>query len=292
MRPLGFLCCTLALWALVGRAQAALVETQIDVPVRVQDAWGRPVAQPIRVTVFADTTNPRPAPIALINHGRAPSASGRAALGRARYSDAARYLVGRGFVVAVPTRVGYGVSGGADVEASGACAQRRYPAVFAAAAEQTLAVLEAVRQRPDVDPDRVLVLGQSFGGATAVALAALNPPGVRAAINFAGGGGGSPERHPEQPCSPAQLAQLFAGYGRTARVHMLWVYADNDRYFGARLPREWHAAFTQAGGTAQFVQFDPQGADGHNLFTRFPATWQPVVSAFLDAQGFAASAVR
>ena len=269
-------------------AQARLAEEQIDVPVQVRDAQGSPVSHTVRVTVFSDDANPRPAPLAIINHGRSGSAEGRAALGRARYGEAARYLVGQGFVVAVPTRVGYGVTGGADVEASGACARRDYPPAYAAAADQTLAVLAALRRRPDVAPERVLVMGQSFGGLAAVAVAAANPPGVRAAINFAGGGGGSPSSHPGQPCSPTALEALFQGYGRTARVPMLWVYAENDRYFGPHLPRQWHAAFTQAGGQAQFVQFPPHGQDGHALFTRFPAVWQPVVSAFLDTHGFTA----
>jgi dienelactone hydrolase len=57
-----------------------------------------------------------------------------------------------------------------------------YPPGYAAAAQQTLAVLEAVRQRPDAARDRAVVMGQSFGGATAVTIAGLNPAGVQAAF--------------------------------------------------------------------------------------------------------------
>lgn len=281
-----FLALAAVLPILAASAQARLVEEQIDVPVQVRNAKGKEVAQNIRVTVFSDETNPRPAPIAIINHGRATDAEGRARLGRARYGDAARYFVQRGFVVAVPTRVGYGVSGGEDVENSGSCSNRNYGPAFAAAAEQALATLAAVRQRPGVAPDRVLVVGQSFGGVGTVALAAMNPPGVRAAINIAGGGGGDPKGHPQNPCSSAALERTFKGYGAQAQVPMLWMYTENDQFFGPRLPREWHAAFTQAGGTAQFVQFPPHGEDGHSLFAKFPQAWQPVVSEFLDTHGF------
>ena len=122
---------------LASAAHARVVEDlQIDVPVQVKNPWGKQIAQDIRVTVWSDDTNPRPAPIALINHGRAPDAQGRASLGRARYTDASRYLLRRGFVVAVPTRVGYGVSGGEDVEDTGACNNRNYPPGFDAAAVQ------------------------------------------------------------------------------------------------------------------------------------------------------------
>ena len=73
-----------ALAVLAGAAHARVVEEQIDVPVQVKNPWGKQIAQDIRVTVWSDDTNPRPAPIALINHGRAPDAQGRASLGRAR----------------------------------------------------------------------------------------------------------------------------------------------------------------------------------------------------------------
>ena len=276
----------LAALALASPAQAKLVEQQFDLPVRATNAWGKVVAQPIRVTVFFNDETPSPHPILLINHGRAVDAEGRAALGRARYTDASRWFAERGFLVALPTRIGYGVSGGEDVEDSGNCNNRMYPPAYRAAADQSVQLLAELLKRDDVVKDRTVVLGQSFGGATAVTLASLNPPGVVAAINFAGGGGGDPKAHPEQPCGPAQLRRMFASYGETARVPMLWAYTENDRFFGPTLPREWVQAFQTAGGKAEFKQFPPHGEDGHSLFTRFPQVWQPVVADFLRRQGF------
>jgi hypothetical protein len=69
---------------LSGTAQAKLVEQQLEVPVHVTNAWGKAVAQPIRVTVFFNDETPSPHPVLIINHGRAVDAEGRAALGRAR----------------------------------------------------------------------------------------------------------------------------------------------------------------------------------------------------------------
>lgn len=277
---------TVVLFAAALPAQARLHEQVIEVPVTVQDMYGRPVAHPVTVTVFADERNPQPAPLLVINHGRAPDANDRAAIGRAKYSEASRFFVQQGFIVAVPTRIGYGVTGGPDVEDSGACERKRYPPGYAAAARQTVAVLAALRRRPDAAPDRAVVLGQSYGGTTAIAVAGLNPPGVQAAINFAGGGGGNPKTRPQQPCQPAGLESLFAGYGATAKIPTLWIYTENDMYLGADYPRQWHAAFARAGGRSQFLQFPPLGSDGHSLFTRSPATWQPAVLEFLRANGF------
>ena len=275
----------LALLVLPG-AQAMLREEQIDVPVKVNDAYGKTVEQTIKVTVFHDDVNPQPAPVLVLNHGRAPDAEGRSKLNRVRYTDASRFLVQRGFIVAVPTRIGYGVSGGPDIEDTGPCNAKRYPPAYAAAAEQTLAVLAAVRQRPDASRDRAVVMGQSYGGATAVTIAALNPPGVQASINFAGGGGGNPKTQPQRPCAPQALERMFGDYGKTARIPMLWIYTENDMYFGPELPRQWHAAYVATGGQAQLVQFPPHGDDGHQMFSRFPQLWQPRVAEFLDAQGF------
>ena len=49
---------------------------------------------------------------------------------------------------------------------------------------------------------RGLIEGQSVGGMTTVALAALNPPGVLGAVNFAGGSGGNPTASPGRSCKP------------------------------------------------------------------------------------------
>ena len=62
--------------------------------------------------------------ILLIGHGRSAEAEGRASMGRARYSEVSRWFARRGFAVAVPTRVGYGVTGGEDVEDNRRCGSR------------------------------------------------------------------------------------------------------------------------------------------------------------------------
>ena len=255
-------------------AHASLREEQIDVSVKVNDAYGKAIGQTIKVTNFADDANPQPAPVLVLNHGRAR-------LGLVRYLDAPRFLVQRDFIVAVPTRIGYGVRGGADIEDSGLCNAKRYPPAFAVAADQTLAVLAAMRLRRDAASDRSVVMGQTYGRATAVA--ALNPQGVQAGINFASGGGGNPKTQPQRPCAPQALERVYGDYGKSARLPMLWIHTENDMYFGAKMPRQWRAFYVAAGGQAQLVLFPPQGDDGHLLFNRFSQLWQPKVAEFLDA---------
>ena len=280
---------TAAAWAWMAfavPAGARIVEEPFELPVELSDAYGKTIARNLVVTVFREDARMTPQPLIVLNHGRAVEAADRAALGRVRMADNARWFVRQGFVVALPTRIGYGITGGEDVEDSGPCGNKRYGPGFGAAAQQTVAVLAAMHGRPGVAPDRAVVVGQSFGGMTSVAVAAQAPTGVVAAINFAGGGGGNPKTQPGRPCGPAQLERLAADYGATARMPMLWVYAENDRYFGPEYPKAWFEAFRKAGGVAEFVQMPPAGEDGHSLFAAFPQLWQPVVAGFLRRQGF------
>ncbi|MBU6269657.1 MAG: alpha/beta fold hydrolase [Betaproteobacteria bacterium] len=291
MRPIGVRALTALLVAaaaaamLPAVASATIVESVIEVPVRVTGARGQRVEQTIKVTIFRDDRLGR-APYLVLHHGRPVSLEDLPAMGRARYPENARYFVRQGFVVLVPTRVGYGESGGPDVENSGRCEDRQFRPAYAASADQTEAVLRAAADLPFVDPGRGIVVGQSFGGMTALAVAARQHPGLVAAINFAGGGGGNPRERPAQPCSQARLAGLFAEYGAQAAVPSLWLYSENDRYWGPHLPRQWFERYVAAGAAAEFIALPPHGEDGHGIFSGNPAAWRPSVEAFLRRLGF------
>jgi len=280
----------LALLVGAGGASARVVEEQFDLPVQVVDAYGKATEQPIRVTLFRDDQRRGPQPLLVFNHGRAVEATDRAQMGRVRYSDASRWFVQQGFVVALPTRIGYGVSGGPDVEDTGPCMRKNYPPGYEAAARQVVQVAEQLMARPELSLSRWVSAGQSYGGAASVAVAAKMPAGLVLAINFAGGGGGNPKTQPGNPCAPAALESMFGGYGRTARVPTLWVYTENDLFLGAEGPRQWVAAYRRGGAPAEFLQLPPQGEDGHALFVRFPQVWQPLVADFLRRHGLGAPA--
>lgn len=263
-------------------AAAEIIETTVDVPVEVSDTKGGIVRQPIKVTIFRDDARPR-SPFMILNHGRSAKAEGRQAVKPSQYAANARYFVSKGYAVFMPVRIGYGETGGPDVENSGACAAKAYQRVYEAGAKQSLAVIEHAKAQPYVDPARGIVVGQSFGGTLAITLAARNIPGVLAAVNFAGGGGGRPDTHPEQPCSIERMTQLFASYGAKARIPTLWLYSQNDRFWGPDIPRTWHKAFTDRGGTGEFVALPPYKADGHPSFTGAPEAWKPAFEAFLES---------
>lgn len=272
------------------RLSATLNESVFKLPTTVQDAYGRTVSGQMTVTQFKPD-GAGPFPIAILLHGRAKDSEGRAQVARYRYGEAASYLVRRGFAVWLPTRLGYGDSGvDQDPEDSGMCRNKIYPPAYEAAARSALDVIAYASKQPFADPSRIVVIGQSFGGTTAIALAAKHPPGLVAAVNFAGGGGGNPSTHPGMPCRPDRLEAMFGDYGTTTRVPTLWVYTANDLWMGESAPKQWFMAFKRPGGTGQFLAMPPFGEDGHTLFGKGFPIWRPLVDQFLASVGFAAPA--
>jgi len=259
---------------------ARIIEETITLQAEVRDIRGQSHSRPFKVTIYRDIAQKTPRPFMILNHGRSGKPEERATTAIGPYNANARYFAGRGFVVFLPIRIGYGVTGGPDVEDSGLCSKKIYGPVYDAAAKQSVVVINHAKAQPYVDPRRGLVVGQSFGGTTALTLAAQAVPDVLGAVNFAGGGGGRPIDAPEKPCRPELLHGLFAGYGKTARIPTLWVYSENDRYWGPKLPREWFEGFTKAGGRGRFLQLPPYKQDGHPSFTGQPGAWRPQFEAF------------
>jgi len=266
-------------------SHAAVLEEVLEVPVSVKTIFGQVASQAIKVTVFRDQQRDK-APYLVLNHGRPGNEADFPKLRRQRFSETSQYFVSLGFVVFVPTRVGYGESGGLDVEYSGRCDSKNYAPVYAAAADQTVAVLKTAMTLPYVDASRGIVVGQSFGGMTSLTLATRDLSGLVGAVNFAGGGGGNPSDRPENPCSAYRLARLYSDYGAASKVPTLWLYSENDRYWGAELPKKWFKGFVDAGGKARFVQLPPYKDNGHGSFTGNPDAWKPAFEEFLHDIGF------
>jgi dienelactone hydrolase len=257
------------------------------VPVTVKLASGRSHRGQFIVTHYRPAGD-GPFPVVVFNHGRAASRVKRAVPPRFRSTAIARFWIRRGFAVLVPTRLGYGDAGlDPDPEWSGSsCDGRNYEVPLAAMIEQVGATLEFAKSLPWADTRRILVMGQSYGGLASIGFSARGFPGVLAAINFAGGGGGDPVNRPGRPCSPQRLTAAAANSGKRATVPMLWLYAENDKYWGAEWPRRWHAAYTMSGGKAEMTMFPPVGEDGHRLIDQGFALWRPVVDGFAAGLGF------
>ena len=217
-----------------------------------------------------------PFPVVVINHGKAPG--NPVFQERARYLVASREFVRRGYAVVVPMRQGFSKSSGSYV-ASGC----NITANGEAQGEMVAGVLDWVRAQAWADKDRLVVAGQSHGGLTTMALGALNPPGVRALLNFAGG-----LKVTSPPCTwENSLAQAFARYGAKSRIPALWFYGDNDSYFPPPVWKDLEAQYRNAGGNVRLVAFGHFGTDAHGMFSsgRGLPIWVPEVEKLLESVG-------
>jgi pimeloyl-ACP methyl ester carboxylesterase len=235
----------------------------------------------IEVTVFKPE-GAGPFPVLVLSHGSPRSAEARRAGGRQRMAAQSERFVAMGFAVLVPTRRGYGGSGGEWAEAYGRCNAPDYYTAGMETARDLRAAVDAVRGEPWADSGRVVLAGQSAGGFGSVAAASGAFAGLVGVVNFAGGRG---SLAPGQVCGEAQLIEAMARYGSGARVPELWIYSRNDQFFGPELARRMHAAFTGAGGSAEFVEAPPVGLDGHGYFARAMDDWAPRVEGFLARIG-------
>ncbi|WP_085317221.1 alpha/beta hydrolase family protein [Derxia lacustris] len=237
---------------------------------------------------------PGPFPVLVFSHGRVGTAFERLHMKQPLPAARVREWLQRGYAVVAPFRPGYGETGGADAESSGArhdadgsCTARPDPSRTALAGRRAmLAAIDWVRAQPWAQADRLLLEGQSAGGLTTVALCAANPPGVVGCINFAGGAGGSPATQ-GRVCSPELLEALYGEFGRTTRLPNVWLYSANDQYWGEAAPRSWHAAFAAGGSPTTFIALPAlPGADGHLAFYRGPRLWRAPLADWLMRNGF------
>jgi len=267
-----------ALLALALPAQAALDERVIRAPVvsGVEQAY-------IDVTVFKPAGS-GPFPLVVLSHGSPRSAEDRRREGRQRLALQSRRFVAMGFAVLVPTRRGYGESGGTWAETYGTCGDPDYYAAGLETARDLRAAVDAVRGAAWADASRVVLAGQSAGGFGSVAASSQRFEGLVAVVNFAGGRG---SQGPDDVCAEARLVEAMGRYGRGARVPELWIYSVNDRFFGPELAQRMHQAFVQGGGNAEFVPAPATGLDGHAYFAGAMDHWSPRVQAFLKRVGAA-----
>lgn len=195
----------------------------------------------------------------------------------------ARELARRGWTTVAVVRPGYGRSEGKE-PGGDFVSQAKF------AAQTLRETMRVMGQMPYIDPSRAIAVGHSTGGVGAVALTAEPPANLVAAISFAGNDGanhGIPAPLIETFGNAADsMLKTFAAFGRTSRVPMLWIYAENDYHMGPPLAQAYYKAFTQAGGQAVFhmAPATPPGSDGHRLYSMAEEVpiWTPYLDQFLS----------
>ena len=283
-----FLKLILILFLFCNSSFARIIEEIIEVPVSVSNSnfTNNPkFEQKITVTIWRDDSVKK-SPYLLFSHGRAGTDQERGKFGRSSEKRNSEYFVSKGFTVILPTRIGYGVSGGPDADYSGACGNKNYLEARKVAIDQSKQVLNHVFDFSYIDRTKGIVVGQSVGGFTTIGLSAENISGLKGAINFAGGDGGDPIKSAEKPCGDYLIKDTFAKYGASNKVPTLWLYSVNDKFWGEQLPKDWFAAFQKAGGKGQFISLPAYKEDGHSIFRGDLNAWKNDFEKFIKEIGF------
>ena len=134
--------------------------------------------------------------------------------------------------------------------------------------------LKFLRALPDVDNNRVAVIGQSFGGSLTVLLAEREPK-LRAVIIFSGAGY-SWDRSPEL------RERLFAAVAHI-QAPMFFIHATND--YSLNSGKDMDARLAQLGKPHRLKIYPPIGKtvdDGHGFLYLGVGIWEPDVFGFLD----------
>lgn len=272
---LGVFALAAAFFTSASSAQAAVLDTALNEQVVMMPAMsaGKPVE--LETTIFKPPGN-GPFPLVIMNHGKA--LGNPRSQNRDRFLVISREFVKRGYAVAVPMRSGFSKSTGDYVDPG--CNMTAHGQLQA---DDLQGALEYLRMQAWVDPERIIVAGQSYGGLTALAFGTRQFPGVKGLINFAGGlkmHGGSCQWE-------ASLEQAFASYGAKTPLPSLWFYGENDHHFGPALATRLHHAYVRAGGAARLVAYGPFKKDAHGMSGSRDGVkiWWPETERFLQSLG-------
>ncbi|RWH75452.1 MAG: hypothetical protein E5X68_10040 [Mesorhizobium sp.] len=218
-----------------------------------------------------------PLPLALITNGTAGTAAEIRAENTAKFEPRARDLAIRGWLAVVVIRRGYGRSDG-SIPPDG-CKKPHVKQDLDLAADDLQAAIDVLKNRPDVDASRIVAIGGSTGGATAIALGARNPPGLVGVVSVSGG--------LRLNCAgwEDELLKAYKEYGATSHVPNLWLYAKNDSYFGPDLAEHLHGAFAKGGSTVDFFEVEPFNDEGHKLLIDGGMQWLGKLDDFLRKRG-------
>jgi dienelactone hydrolase len=281
---------TIAVFAVLATAAFA-DERPADQTIQ-EEVWAIPVTLPT-IAYVVRPVGKGPFPLAVMNHGVLMNQRERGFFPLVEFRDAAMWFARRGYMVVAPSGTGYGAAALDDPERGlyslffskvGRCDRPNFRDAGHAVALIDKWIIEYMTDQKLIVPDNIIVVGQSAGGWAAIALSSENIPGVRAIVAFAAGRGGRVGGKPNNNCAPDKLVAQVGEFGRTARTPMLWIYIENDTFFGPELSRRMHEAYTGAGGNAEYHLLPPFGSDGHFLVSSRDSLplWTPLVGAFLD----------
>jgi dienelactone hydrolase len=223
---------------------------------------------------------PGPFPVAIFNHGDIELGTDFIRYKtRCRDPIIAREFLRLGIAVALPCRPGVGMSEGVYASPGKQVADADPSYRARVHARPIMSAIEYLRQEKEINPEKMIIAGQSAGGYATMYIASQNPTGVIGAINFAGARADHYDGNPAHFRNPIMI-EGNAEFGRTARIPVLMIYAENDGTTTANTIRLSYEAFVHSGGSATLLLTPPLNVNGHYLF-HYPDLWRDVFLQYL-----------
>lgn len=261
---------------------AEIKNSKESVHVSIKDSKGNEINQEIDVIIWKDDDRQANQKVLLFAHGKPTGSTSYSNWIWIRsYGESLKELVKLGYTVVMPIRIGQGDRGGPIVELT-ACEGVPHRMGFEIVADQLEQVIKSSKFSPLFANSELVVVGQSMGGASAIALGSRKIDSLKTIINFAGGNGGNPQRWPRNPCESDELVTTIGEYGKSATVPSLWIYTKNDHYWGSELPVKWLNLYQKNGGIVDFRLVDSDLWEGHDYFRKNSKAWIPLVKEYLS----------
>ena len=280
-----------ATMAFTGPGASRSEDNRTPLPIQ-EEIWALPLTHPT-IAYVVRPAGAGPFPLAVMNHGVSLNPRERSFFPMVEFRDAAMWFARRGYLVVAPVGSGYGAVA-LDVPERGLfsvfyskignCKNPNFVDPGMAVALLDEWIIDYMTDQKFAVPNSAIVIGQSAGGWAAIALSSRNLPSVKALVVFAAGRGGRGGGKPNNNCAADKLVETTAEFGQAARTPMLWIYIENDTFFGPDLSKRMFNAYTGAGGNAEYHLMPPFGSEGH-FFIDSPKAipqWSPLVSNFLD----------
>ena len=209
---------------------------------------------------------PGPSPAIIVSHG---SRRQEEMAAQNRYEWLAYRLARLGYLVLVSERRGYGGSEGEGVVGGlmGAASERSLRYGLPGEVKDVIAAADYLKRRPDVDGERIALVGKSLGGFVSL-LAAAQRPDLRAVVSLAGGFGvGDRMMGPEMLFVERQLRDA----ADKIEIPTMVMHAENDRVVPVQFSRLVAEELQRRGVRAVAKVYPPpkvggKEREGHTLF--------------------------
>ncbi|MDA0652365.1 MAG: prolyl oligopeptidase family serine peptidase [Proteobacteria bacterium] len=217
-----------------------------------------------------------PVPCLVDNHG-SQLPPGTADLS---HPQTAAFFMSQGYAYLFPHRAGYGNSSGVKL-AQEVTAPRGTPdhdeqmvKRLTQENRDVIASLDYLTTRPDIDAERIVVMGSSLGGIHTL-LALAQDKRWRCGLDFSGGAS-QWKAHPK-------IKQMLLDAAAALTAPVMLIQPEND--FNTAPTEEISALLTELGKpheAAIFPKWGTPGAEAHRFCAAGQQIWGPMVAAFLE----------